>query len=261
MAAAILLHAAVVAWFLLSWEETPQEPPKPVAVTLIMVAPPEPAPAPAPEPPRAFAARRSGKDERTTAPPPAEAPAPMAAAPEPPKIEAPPVAAATPEPPPPAPPEPKAAEPPPPPATASNPQPQPQPKPQPPQRLARLEPHKDAVAHAPILEPHLGNPEIGEREQNGDPYLNRVWALIDRHRKSTTPIGSSGLRLAGTTVFAVVVERSGTVRSVSLARSSGSEQLDDEARAMINSAAPLPPLPPDYPAPIRIVVTISLYPQ
>ncbi len=245
IAAAVLLHAAILAWFLFGWHTAPVEEPAPIPVTLVLERPrPPPPPLPPPPappkpatPPPSFAARESGPDQRTTAPPAADTPGPTDAAPEPP-----------PGPPAPAP---ETQEPAPPVGGG---------KTKPVHSLARLERHEEkSVAHAPSK--RMTDREVGEKEETGDPYLNQVWALIEQKREPTTPIGPSGLHLAGISVLAVVIDRGGAMESVTLARSSGSALLDQEARRMVVSAAPFPPLPLNYPAPARVLITINLFPR
>ena len=245
VAAAIALHAAVLAWLLLGWQTAPQETPAPIPVALVFEAPPPPPPrpVPVPKPEAPPTVRRSGPDLRTLAPPSAATKAPAPEAPPPPAAPKPmpaPLAVPTPA---------KEAAPPPavekaPPRSAE-------------QRRAPR--RKVAEAHAPKR--NLEEAAIGEKEENGDPYLNRMWAMIDSHRPRTTPIGASGLHLAGTSVYAVTLDRAGIVRSIDLTQSSGAVLLDDEVRHMIVSAEPFPPLPPDYPPIARVIVTIELYPQ
>jgi periplasmic protein TonB len=243
IAAAVLLHAAIIAGPLLWWHVTPSEVPAAMPVTLVFEPPPPPPVAvpepPPPPPPREFAKRESGADEKTTAPPQAEEPAPIAA-----------------------------PEPPPGPMAPAQPTPAPVPpagggKAKPAPALAHLpEPHREApVPRAPQPKPSLADRAVGTKEETGDPYLNHLWELIERNRLPTTPLGPEGLHLAGTTTFTVVIERGGTVSMIRVMQSSGSPVLDQQAERMIASAAPFPPLPADYPAPAPLKVTISLYPQ
>jgi protein TonB len=51
----------------------------------------------------------------------------------------------------------------------------------------------------------------------------------------------------GTVRLEFVMDRAGNVLSYRIAGSSGFADLDDEARAMIQNAQPLPPVPPSYP--------------
>ncbi len=244
VAAAILLHACILAWLLFAWNETPPDVPAPIPVALVFERPPPPPPpVPAPKPQQPFAVRRSGPDQRTVSPPSAATPAPTPEAPPPPAAPKPvPV--------------PETA-----PAPAAKPAPQPASVKAPPRRAVahHAPPRKVAEAHAPVRRPDEA--AVGEKAENGDPYLNKLWAMIDRNRAKTTPIGASGLHLAGTAVYALVLDRAGTLRALDLETSSGAVLLDDEARRMILKAAPFPPLPPDYPPAVRVVVTISLYPQ
>jgi periplasmic protein TonB len=264
---AVLLHAAIVAWLLLGVERTGSPSPPVMEVSLVQVPPPPPPPAPTAKPtppsPKQFAARESGPEEKTTAPPPAEAKAP--------EPEAPPPALPTPTPPepsapppspvsdvaaPPQPPEPtmRADETPPPP-----PPPQEKPKP-PPATLAP--PRRTALAErAPLEAPPLAERALGDKAETGDPYLNALWARIVQHYPATTPIGSSGLHLGGISVFGLVIDRSGRMRELRLVQSSGSPQLDEIAKQMIVEAEPFPPMPPDYPDIAPLKVTIPLFPQ
>ncbi len=245
IAAAVLLHVAVVAVPLLLWHLEPSEMPAPIAIALVFEPPPPPPPPPAaaakpsPPPPREFAKRRSGPDEKTTAPPQAEEPAPAAAPEPPPGPEAPA----------------QRTEAPAPPAGGGNAKPTP--------TLARLpEPRREApVPRAPQPRPNLLDRAVGTKEETGDPYLNHLWELINSKRLPTTPLGPEGLHLAGTMTFTIVIERGGTVSMIRLMQSSGATALDQEAERMIAGASPFPPLPPGYPVPAPLKVTISLYPQ
>jgi TonB family protein len=70
-----------------------------------------------------------------------------------------------------------------------------------------------------------------------------------------------GLHLEGTSVYRVVVERSGKVTFITLVQTSGALLLDEEARRMITAMIPFPPLPADYPDRVGLTVTIHLYPR
>lgn len=247
--AALLLHVSVIVAPLLGWRVTPSKVPSAVPVTLVFEPPPPPPPPPPPKaavpepppppPPREFAKRESGPDEKTTAPPQADEPGPAATPEPPPGPEAPPQPATEPGPP----------------AGGGKAKQAPV--------VAHLpEPHRETpVPRAPTPKPRLADRAVGTKEETGDPYLNRLWALIDRGRPPTTPLGPEGLHLAGTTAFNVLIERNGTVSSIRLTQSSGSPVLDREAEHMIANAAPFPPPPPDYPSPTPLNVVISLYPQ
>jgi TonB family protein len=266
IAAAVLLHLALILWFLIDPRFAPPVIPKPaIPVTLVMVAPPPPKPPSpaqppvpaksAPRPPLSY--RESGPDQKTTAPPRAAEPAPEPAAPEappsPPEIEpTPPAPAAAAQEQPPAPPSPT--------GTAA-PEAKPNPKPKPHPTVAPAEPRKEAaIPRAPPTH-FLLNLELGERQQSGDPYLNMLYQRIEQNRQPTTPIGSSGLHLEGIATFRVLLDRGGRMHEINLVRSSGASQLDDEVRRMIVSATPFPPLPFDYPDQVAITVTIPLFPR
>jgi TonB family protein len=269
--AAVLLHAALLAWILYGTERAPSPAPPVMAVTLVREPPPpppapKPAPEPKPQPPeqQSLAFRQSGPGEKTTAPPPAEAiaPAPEAPPPAPPTV-VPPEPTAPPPPPaplpdalaPPRPPEPtvNAEEPPPP-------EPPPE-KPKPPPPAPSI-PRKTALAErAPFEAPPMVERQFGDKAETGDPYLNTLWTRIEQNRPATTPIGSSGLHLEGISVFGVVIDRYGRMQRLNLVRSSGSQELDEMAQHMIVAAEPFPPLPPGYPDVAPLTVTIRLYPQ
>lgn len=266
--AALLLHAALLAWFLLGPEIGATPSPPVMQVSLVEEPPPPPPPAPAPKPqpptpPPSLAPRESGADQKTTAPAPAQAVAPAPEAPPP----APPVTA-PPEPAPPPPPAPvkEALAPPQPPEPTLQadipPPPEPPEKPKPPLPSHSAEPRRTALAErAPKIAPPDVERQFGETVETGDPYLNALWSRIEHNRPATTPIGSSGLHLEGISVYELVIERSGRIRQMGLERSSGSAQLDDMAKRMIVEAEPFPPLPPDYPDVAPLKVTIRLFPQ
>lgn len=253
MIAAALLHALVLLWLLIDWSRPVILPPEPrvVPVQIVMAPPPSPPPPaapPAPKPAPAPAFRESGPDQRTTAPPPAEKPAPQPAAPPPPAPEQ-----KTPETeaPPPSPPPEKPAV------------PQESGKPVPPKDVPRPEPQKQEAA-IPVA-PHPAplrrlDVEPGERVETGDPYLNQLYTLIERHRVYPRVIGPLGLAVEGTAVYDVALDRSGKIVAMRLERSSGVAGIDQAVAGMIRSSLPFPPLPPDYPDEVGIVVTIRLFP-
>jgi TonB family protein len=260
IAAAALLHGTVLLWLIIDWSHPVVPPPPDVVPVKIVFAPPPPPPPPPPPaaPPAAkpsapLAYRESGADQRTTAPPPAEETAPEPAAPPPPAPEQ-----AKPEPQPPAPPPEKPTPAPQEPASAQE-----NPKPPPQKQVARLEPQKKAAErprapHATALR-HL-NVQPGERLETGDPYLNELHALIERHRVYPRIIGPFGLPVDGTAVYDVALDRSGKIIAMKLERSSGVAGLDQAVENMIRSALPFPPLPSDYPDQVGIVVSIRLFP-
>jgi len=255
IAAAIVLHLLVAAWLLLDRIGKPAPEPPVIEVTLLRVPPPPAPPAPETKP---LSPRSSGPGEHTTAAPaaPEKAPqpeTPAAASETPPQPE--PVTGAPEKPPEPAPsPTPsetaRVVEPPPPPAPE---------KPQPQRAAARAEPRKEQLnLRAPRVQAPPENRTIGEKDETGDPFLNALWARIERNRPQTTPLGPSGLHLEGISVYDVLLDRRGVVESITLLRSSGSPELDDEAAQMIQRAAPFPP---EYPERAMLKVTIRLFPQ
>jgi periplasmic protein TonB len=234
--AAALVHAAVIAAFLLRWPFSgtpalPEQPPIPVALVTEV---PQPKLAAKPPAPPLLHELRSGPDQKTTAPPQAEAKGPQAAPqPEPDRDKPAALGLAKPEPDQPAAPKP--------PNTTKQ-----------ATRETAPEPRKrGSVDRAP-----------GETEAEGDPYLNRVWSMIERHRSyPANAIGSLGLRLEGTVVYLIAVSPTGALRAIRLERSSGAAVLDDTARRMIERAAPFPPLPSYFPhGGTTLSVTIHIFP-
>ncbi len=237
--AAALIHAAVIAALLLRWPFTltPPAPEKPpITVALVTEpAPPPPPPAQTKPPTPAPAAQHflmSGKDQDTTAPPQAEVEGPVAA-PKPPPLpeqkqaDAP--STAQPKLTPPAPPKAKEAE----------------------RETAPQTRKQGSVNRAP-----------GETEQEGDPYLNRLWSMIEQNRAYPTgAVGSLGLNIEGTVTYLIGITSAGALERMQLQRSSGATALDETARKMIEKAAPFPPLPSYYPRNgVVLVVTIHLFP-
>lgn len=247
--AALLLHVITIAAFLVDWRLPSTAPPESIPVTIVFAPPPAPAAPPAAQPKQPFFDRQSGKDERTTAPPAAEVPdaeptrAPAAAASEQPK-----------------PPEPQAA------PTARSEKPEPSPrdaKTKTRDAVAHLDPRKEADrARAPHLAPELLHVEPGDRKQTGDPYLNRAYDLIERHRIYPNVLGRYGVPMEGTAAYEFMLDRKGHLLGIKLVTSSGAAALDDAGAAMIRETAPFPPFPADYPGEaMRFAITLPLYPK
>jgi len=255
IAAAALLHAAIAAWLLFDWDTISAPEPPSMVATLVTVLPPPPPPPPPPPFPKprpvpTLAPAQSGPGEKTTMRPPAEEKAP---APEPP----PPAAAETPAPPKPQ--ETAAPEPEQPALEQPAPAPPEKPKPRP---APRVEPRKDQLAsRAPEISRKPDNFTQADKDETGDPYLNAVWARIERNREPTTPVGPSGLHLEGISVYEVLLDRAGRMQTIYLVQSAGSPLLDEQARRMIVAATPFPPPPPNYPERTAIKVTIRLFPR
>jgi TonB family protein len=244
--AALLFHAGVIGAIFVKWpfSSVVPPPPPPIAVTLVKEPPAAPAPTPAPQakptppPPPPAQERVSGADNETTAPPKAADKAPEAAPPPPtlPPQDTPPTKTAIPVP-----------------KDVPNPAKEPRPpKPKVAEREAAPTVNRGSVNRAP-----------GEREQEGDPYLNRIWAMIEQHR--TYPAnakGSLGLPLEGTSVYLIEISSDGALLGMELERSAGAAVLDQAAARMIQSAAPFPPPPPrSYPgAAVVFEATIHLFP-
>ena len=239
--AAALGHALVITAMIVDWPMlfpiTPLERP-PIPVTLVTLPPPPPSQAKSAPPPPQPQQRElvSGADQTTTAPPQAAE-----------KAEE---ASPKPAPPPPVETQAKAAPP------EAKPAPLPdktrQEKPKVAKREATPKPSRGVINRAP-----------GERETEGDPYLNRLFALIDSHRfYPPNAVGSLGLPLEGTAVYLIRIRSDGALTNIALERSSGADILDQTALKMIQQAAPFPPPPKDeFPGPgVVLEVTIHLFP-
>jgi periplasmic protein TonB len=241
VAAAALLHTAIILWFLWDWWPSTMlaHEPEAISVTLVFASPPPP-PAtevvPLPPPPPPLIGAESGKDEQTTAPPQAEAVGPETTKP-PAAPAAPPVR------------EQKVPEP---------------SKTKPRKEVARVDPRKEAeTARAAHLEPPRRiTVAPGEREQTGDPYLNRARDLLEMHRIYPKVLGQFGLPVEGTPVYEIMVDRGGDLRAMKLVQSSGATGLDEAGEKMIRSTAPFPPLPANYCGEaVVMTVTIHLFPD
>jgi TonB family protein len=256
---AALLHALVLIWFFIDWSHPPALPREPevIPVQVVFAPPPSPpavvAPPTPPPPPAPLGYRESGPDQRTTAPPPAETLAPQAATPPPPAPEIQKPETTPPEPPPESPtalPEKPAA-----PAETA--------KPKPSKEVARLEPPKKEAEtpRAPRPAPSRRlTIAPGERAETGDPYLNQLHDLIERHRLFPRVIGQLGLPVEGTAVYDVAVDRTGRIMDIRLQRSSGTPGIDHAVADMIRNSLPFPPLPANYPEEVSITVAIHLFP-
>ncbi|HWY61499.1 MAG TPA: TonB family protein [Rhizomicrobium sp.] len=76
-------------------------------------------------------------------------------------------------------------------------------------------------------------------------YLSRLAAYLNSYKNY--PYGARQRREQGTVRLHFVMDRAGHVLSFQVAGSSGWADLDNEARALILRAQPLPPVPKDYP--------------
>jgi periplasmic protein TonB len=262
MMLAALLHIAVPLILVLHWPAAaPITLPQPIPVALVIVPPPQALPPEAPTPPPAAKEEppspylESGPGQRTTALAPAETVAPEAASPradadtvgEAPVKESQPAADEKPAAKPlPAPPESSKA------------------KPKPHKEVARIEPTKREVdkSQAPRLAPplHHLNIQLGDKNESGDPYLNRLAELIEAHRIYPRVIGQFGLLVEGVAVYALFLNRSGSIVRLGLVRSSGNPNLDQVGATMIQESAPLPPMPPTFPDGEPLVLTLRIFP-
>lgn len=242
IAAALALHIIAAYLLLFGWRGTPApEPPAPIEVTLVTLPPPPPPAPPQPQAEPKLTARESGPGQQTTAAPRAPEASPETETPPPatqPSEQQKPAEAA---------PVPDSIEPPPP------------EKPKVPEQ-SHVEAKPKLALRAPEVAPPLDR-IVGDKDETGDPYLNALWARIERNRPQTTPVGSEGLHLDGISVFAMLLDHAGHMEDLELVTSSGSPLLDDEARQMIVAATPFPPAPSDYPDRIPLKIKIHLFPQ
>jgi protein TonB len=258
MVLAALLHIAVPLIFFLHWPAaTPMALPPSIPVALVIAPPPDaPPPPPAAQEPTPIPYRESGPGQHTTALAPAEVIAPDAASP-PPDADAPvetpakePERAAG---------ETPSAKPLPAPAESSK------PKSKPRKEIARAEPvTKEAPKpQAPSLAPPLRrlNIQVGDKNESGDPYLNRLLQLIEAHRIYPRITGQFGLLVEGVPVYVLILNRDGAIARLGLMRSSGNPSLDQVGATMIQQSAPLPPPPANIPEGTPLELTLPLYPQ
>ena len=251
LAIALLLHAAVIALLLIDWHWAIPVEAEAIPVKIVVLPPPPPppppptteqSPPPPPEPPPTYA--ESGPDQRTTAPPPAETPAPETAAP-PPTPAAP--EPAEPEKPEPAPPHPE-----------KHAVPREAPKPKPHKETAKLEPKEAETPRAPHPAPrHLIEIEPGERAETGDPYLNLLVSVLERHRIFPNAVGQFGLPVEGVAIYRIIIDRAGNLQELALEHSSGVPALDRAGEAIIRNSMPFPAVPPQHPG-ARIALTLKL---
>ncbi|HWE74154.1 MAG TPA: TonB family protein [Stellaceae bacterium] len=245
IAAALLAHALVIAAMLVQWPDLfpakPLERP-PIPVTLVQEVPPPPPPevkpAPAPPPPsQSFKERVSGDDTKTTAPPPdadkGEDSAPKPTPPPPSDVQ----------------------------TTAAAPESKPTPPQEEKSKQEKPKLAKRETTPKPAQKTIFANREMGEKEREGDPYLNQLQVIIEQHRTyPRNAIGPLGLPLEGIGSYVVTISGDGRILGMQVARSAGAEVLDQAALKMISSAAPFPRPPSDYPLPISIYMTLPIYP-
>ena len=135
--------------------------------------------------------------------------------------------------------------------------------------LARLSPVVPAPPFIPPITPNLmataspnvtRPPTTGPQAQRPAPaterppapppsppqdYLSRLVAHLNAYKHY--PYDAQLRHEQGTVRLHFIMDRMGYVKSYQVVGSSGFPALDDEARAVIRNAQPLPPVPPDYP--------------
>ena len=131
----------------------------------------------------------------------------------------------------------------------------PLPRPRPadvPRRTSPPEPRKAAPRPAPIQQQaavpageRAGSngqtrPDAGRQETTN--YSGRIVAHLQRHKRY--PAEAARQRLGGTATLSFTVTADGRVQGAQLAGPTGHPSLDSEALAMVQRAAPFPPIPP-----------------
>jgi TonB family protein len=84
-------------------------------------------------------------------------------------------------------------------------------------------------------------PVVAESQQS---YLARLLAQLNRAKRY--PADAKRSHIQGVVMLHFVMAKDGTVSTFDVAKSSGHEQLDQEALALIQRAQPLPPIPPGF---------------
>jgi protein TonB len=134
------------------------------------------------------------------------------------------------------------------------PPPRPRPAVKPPRAAAPPKPHPapppQAVAEAPpaVAAPPAPGPDAAT-------WASRLAAHLLRFRHYPAEAERRGF--TGVAIMRFSVDASGHVVSQSLQRSSGHDQLDQEAAAWLQRAQPLPAPPPDRAAPAQITVPLA----
>ncbi len=124
-----------------------------------------------------------------------------------------------------------------------------------PQALQAQRPTQPAIRNLVLRLPGPGGGS-GDRDYVGDAYLNRLKDLLERNRLYP-PADAFGGTEKPVAVFAVQIEPSGRIVTITLLATTGVPKIDETAREMIVDSAPFPHLPSDYPQ-IRTVITVFL---
>lgn len=124
-----------------------------------------------------------------------------------------------------------------------------------PPALQAQRPTQPAIRNLVLRLPGPGG-GTGDRDYVGDAYLNRLRDLLERNRLYPPAEAFSGASKP-VAVFAVQIEPSGKIVTITLLATTGVPKIDETAREMIDNCSPFPHLPPDYPQ-IRTVVTVFL---
>jgi len=130
------------------------------------------------------------------------------------------------------------------------------------------EPERAADREMPVEAPSINNSEPAPRESTpaskpvasfqSSTATNFQKALL-RHieRYQNYPGAAKRLRLQGTVLVLFSMRRDGTVLDVWIKTGSGAAILDKEAVDTIKRAQPLPPIPPELPSRLNVIVPVA----
>lgn len=116
--------------------------------------------------------------------------------------------------------------------------------------------HSQATAAAAPPAPALP-PAAQAGGIHSDSWQARVLARLENYR--SYPPGARARREQGVAQLQLRVDRQGRVLSARLQRSSGHGELDQAALATVRRAQPLPPIPPELPAELELLVPVEFF--
>ena len=132
-------------------------------------------------------------------------------------------------------------------------------------KVERKRAARKPVSHAAqAASAQSGQNDVGGTAARADPseisaYVGRLRAWLERHKRY--PAAARASRAEGVVTVRFVVARDGHILTSSIARSSGSTELDQAALGLLREADPVPPVPPTLPqarlsvsAPIRYAI-------
>ena len=107
----------------------------------------------------------------------------------------------------------------------------------------------------PAAVPAVAAPASGAPGNAKDSWEGRVLARLERFKRF--PAVARSRRDQGVATIRFRLDRQGRIVSSSIAHSSGSGVLDQEALAMLARAEPLPPIPVDRPDEVELIVPVE----